>query len=165
MLGGIVCWWLTEPTFRMRRAILSPFGVISSKRAGCGMRWGCPFKRATSAGGAGCMFQVNGMTSQSSRIYWSQCWSQGKDARRIGAIKAPPQLCEMPRCCGGRSKHRSNRAAGLEPAGDCERGLEKWAILSTMYRHDLLEHQTGFGAIVVLTQLSFAANPLFQVAY
>jgi hypothetical protein len=40
-----------------------------------------------------------------------------------------------------------------------------WAILSTVYRHDFLEHQTVFGAIVILTQLSFAANPLFQVAY
>jgi hypothetical protein len=40
-----------------------------------------------------------------------------------------------------------------------------WTILSTVYRHDLLEHQTVFGAIVVLTQLSFVANPLFQVAY
>jgi hypothetical protein len=28
---------------------------------------------------------------------------------------------------------------------------------------DFLEHQTVFGAIVFLTQLSFAANPLFQV--
>jgi hypothetical protein len=91
MLGGIVRCWLTEPTFRLQRAIPSPFGVISSKRAGCGMRWGCPFKRATSAGGAGRMPQVNGTTSQSSGICWSQCWSRGKGARWIGAIKAPPQ--------------------------------------------------------------------------
>jgi hypothetical protein len=37
--------------------------------------------------------------------------------------------------------------------------FKNWAILSTMYLHDLLEHRTVFGAIVVLTQLSFAANP------
>lgn len=43
--------------------------------------------------------------------------------------------------------------------------FKNWAILSTPYRHNLLEHQTVFGAIVVLTQLSFAANPLFQVEY
>ena len=43
--------------------------------------------------------------------------------------------------------------------------FKNWAILSTVYRHDFLEHQTVFGAIVVLTQLSFVANPLFQVAY
>ena len=33
------------------------------------------------------------------------------------------------------------------------------------YRHQLLEHQNVFGAIVVLTQLSLAENPLFQVDY
>jgi hypothetical protein len=33
--------------------------------------------------------------------------------------------------------------------------FKKWAILSTPYCHQLLEHQTVFGAIVVLTQLSF----------
>jgi hypothetical protein len=43
--------------------------------------------------------------------------------------------------------------------------FKNWAFLSTPYRHDLLEHQTVFGAIVILTQLSFAANPLFTVAY
>lgn len=43
--------------------------------------------------------------------------------------------------------------------------FKNWAILSTPYRHELLEHQTVFGAIVVLTQLSFAKNPLWQVDY
>ncbi len=91
ILGGIVCCWLMEPTFRLQRAIPSPFGVTSSNKAGCGMRWGCPSKRATSAGGAGCMPQDNGTTSQSSGSCWSQWWSQGKGARWIGAIKAPLQ--------------------------------------------------------------------------
>jgi hypothetical protein len=35
--------------------------------------------------------------------------------------------------------------------------FKNWAIL--------LEHQTVFGAFVVLTQLSFATNLLFQVAH
>jgi hypothetical protein len=39
--------------------------------------------------------------------------------------------------------------------------FKNWAILSTPYCHDLLEHQTVFGAIDILTQLSFVANPLF----
>jgi hypothetical protein len=43
--------------------------------------------------------------------------------------------------------------------------FKNWEILSTPYRHNLLEHQTVFGAIVVITQLSFVANPLFTVAY
>jgi hypothetical protein len=35
-------------------------------------------------------------------------------------------------------------------------------MFSTLYCHQLLEHQTVFGAIVVLTQLSLAENMLFQ---
>jgi hypothetical protein len=34
--------------------------------------------------------------------------------------------------------------------------FKNWAILSTPYRHKLLQHRTVFGAIVVLTQLSLA---------
>ncbi len=43
--------------------------------------------------------------------------------------------------------------------------FENWAISSTPFHHKLLDHQTVFGAIVVLTQLSLAENPLFQVEY
>ena len=43
--------------------------------------------------------------------------------------------------------------------------FKNWVILCTPYRHDVSEHQTGFGAIVVLTQLSLAVNPLFHVEY
>ena len=43
--------------------------------------------------------------------------------------------------------------------------FKNWAILASPYRHQLLDHQTVFGAVVVLTQLSLAENPLFQVEY
>jgi hypothetical protein len=43
--------------------------------------------------------------------------------------------------------------------------FKNWAILATPYHHKLLKHQTVFGAIVVLTQLSLAEDPLFQVEY
>ena len=43
--------------------------------------------------------------------------------------------------------------------------FKNWGILVSPYRHNLLEHQTVFGAIAVLTQLSFKYNPLFQVEY
>jgi hypothetical protein len=43
--------------------------------------------------------------------------------------------------------------------------FKNWVILCTPYRHEFSEHQTVFGAIVVLTQLSLAANPLFHVEY
>ncbi len=36
--------------------------------------------------------------------------------------------------------------------------FKNWAILCTAYRHKFLEDQTVFGAIVVLTQLSLAAD-------
>jgi hypothetical protein len=39
--------------------------------------------------------------------------------------------------------------------------FKNWATLSTVYHHNLLEHQTVFGATVILTQLSFAASPFF----
>ena len=43
--------------------------------------------------------------------------------------------------------------------------FKNWAILAVPYRHKLLDHQSVFRAIVVLTQLSFVENPLFQVDY
>ena len=43
--------------------------------------------------------------------------------------------------------------------------LKNWGILCTPYHHKFLEHQTVFGAIVMLTQLSLAANLLFHVEY
>ena len=43
--------------------------------------------------------------------------------------------------------------------------FKNWEILCTPYCHDFLEHQTVFWAIAVLTQLSFAMNPLFPVEY
>ncbi len=43
--------------------------------------------------------------------------------------------------------------------------FKNWAILSNPFHHKLLKYQTVFSAIVVLTQLSFTENPLFQVDY
>jgi hypothetical protein len=36
-------------------------------------------------------------------------------------------------------------------------------ILNTPYLHNIFKHQTVFGAIVCLTQLSLQANPLFSI--
>ena len=45
-------------------------------------------------------------------------------------------------------------------------GFKNWAILETPYRgHDIPDHQTIFGAIVLLAQLSFTYNRLFPVVY
>ena len=43
--------------------------------------------------------------------------------------------------------------------------FKNWGILNTPYRHNILKHQTVFGAIVCLTQLLLKYNPLFSVEY
>jgi hypothetical protein len=43
--------------------------------------------------------------------------------------------------------------------------LKKWGVLNTPYHHNIFKHQTVFGAIVCLTQLSLQANPLFGIEY
>jgi hypothetical protein len=69
-----------------------------------------------------------------------------------GVLEADPNTAEIQQRVRSRQETVNER-------------FKNWAILSTPYRHDFLEHQTVFGAIVVLTQLTFAANPLFPVAY
>ena len=73
-------------------------------------------------------------------------------AKCPGVIEADPQKAEMQQ----RVRNRQETV---------NKQFKNWAILSTPYCHQLLEHQTVFGAIVVLTQLLFAENPLFQVDY
>ena len=43
--------------------------------------------------------------------------------------------------------------------------FKNWGILNTPYCHNIFKHQTVFGAIVCLTQLSLKFNPLFSVEY
>ena len=73
-------------------------------------------------------------------------------------VKCPGNMTSDPNTAGMQQRVRSRQETVNER-------FKNWAILSTPYRHDLLEHQTVFGAIVVLTQLSFASNPLFSVVY
>jgi len=61
-----------------------------------------------------------------------------------GAVEADPNTSEI------QQRFRSRQETVNER-------FKNWAIL--------LERQTVFGAFVVLTQLSFATNLLFQVAY
>ncbi len=73
-------------------------------------------------------------------------------AKFPGVIEADPEKAEMQQRVRNRQETVNKR-------------FKNWAILSTHYHHQLLEHQAVFGAIVVLTQLLFAENPLFQVDY
>ena len=61
-----------------------------------------------------------------------------------GVLEADPNTAEIQQRVRSRQETVNKR-------------FKNWAIL--------LEHQTVFGAFVVLTQLLFATNPLFQVAY
>ena len=48
----------------------------------------------------------------------------------------------------------------------CNRRFKRWNILKVDYRHDILDHGAVFGAVIVLTQLSFEnGEPLFSVDY
>ena len=73
--------------------------------------------------------------------------------------------------CPGVIEAKPDKAEMQQRVKNCQEMVNKqfknWAILSIPYRHQhqLLEHQTVFCAIVVLTQLSLAENLLFHVDY
>ena len=71
-------------------------------------------------------------------------------AKCPGVIEADPEKAKMQQRARNRQETVNKR-------------FKNWAILSTStpYCHQLLERQAVFGAIVVLTQLLFAENPLF----
>ena len=73
-------------------------------------------------------------------------------------VKCPGGVEANPATAGIQQRVRSRQETVNER-------FKNWAILCGTYRHALMEHQSVFGAIVVLTQLSFRANPLFQVQY
>ncbi len=73
-------------------------------------------------------------------------------AKCPGIIEADPEKAEMQQRVRNRQETVNKR-------------FKNWAILSTPYPHQLLEHQTVFGVIVVLTQLLFPEDPLSQVDY
>ena len=62
-------------------------------------------------------------------------------------------------------EHREKAAKVRMRQETCNKRLKAWKIMSTRYRHDLPRHQTYFGAILSIMQLSFEDEPLFQVAY
>jgi len=77
-----------------------------------------------------------------------------------GKVKCPDGLLEDPNPA---AKEMAQRVRCRQETVN-ER-FKNWGILNTPYRHNIFKHQTVFGAIVCLTQLSLRANPLFQVEY
>lgn len=47
----------------------------------------------------------------------------------------------------------------------CNKRVKQWGILKYPYRHDVMRHQTYFGAILTITNLAFVDEPLFPVEY
>jgi hypothetical protein len=86
-----------------------------------------------------------GMMVQFLRMGWWHIWSLGSVLRHTGVKLMAARV---------RSRQETVNAR-----------FKNWVILCTPYHHEFSEHQTVFGAIVVLTQLSLAANPLFHVEY
>ncbi len=141
--------------------------------------WSCKFKKS------GLRYEV-GLSIQTGNIcWWSGPYAPGKwndlsiFRDLLVSMLEPGERCEMDRGyqdtapayvkCSGVVEANANTTQIQQRVWSRQETVNErfknWAILSTMYRHDLLEHQTVFGAIVVLTKLSFAANPLSQVAY
>lgn len=75
-----------------------------------------------------------------------------------GYVKCPGMFSE-PASAEMKQKVRSRHETG-------NKRLKQWKILRDRYRHDICEHQTVFGAIVALTQISIEnGEPLFPVEY
>jgi hypothetical protein len=66
-------------------------------------------------------------------------------AKYPGVSEANPAMAEMQQ----RERNRQERV---------NKRFINWAILSISYCHQLIEHITVFGSIVVLTQLSYACS-------
>ena len=74
------------------------------------------------------------------------------------------------KCPGGLLEDPNDEAKSMlarvrsqqETVNEC---FKNWGILNTPYRHNIFKHQTVFGAIVCLTQLSLKFNPLFSIEY
>ncbi len=166
-MGGIVCCQLTEhgTNFWIAKGYSKPF-------------WSYKFKKS------GLRYEV-GLSIQTGDIcWWSGQYAPGKWNNLSifrGLLVSMLELgerCEVDRGyqgtvpayvkCPGVVEADPNTAQIQQRVWSRQETVNKrfknWAILSTVYCHGLLEHQTVFGAIVILTQLSFAANPLFQAA-
>jgi hypothetical protein len=152
--------------FRVVMGYLKPFLSYKFKKSGLGYVVGLCILMGDICWWSGPYAPSSGLTYQLSGTLWYQCWSLGSGLRRIGATKAPPQPTSNAQVFWRQTqtlwKFSNGYGVGRRPS---TRASRVGQFLSTPYHHDLLEHRTVFGAIVVLTQLSFVANPLFTVAY
>jgi hypothetical protein len=90
-----------------------------------------------------------------------QCeMNRGYRGSALGSVKCPGGLLADPDMA---VKAMSARVRNQQKM--VNEHFKNWRILIAPYHHNIFKHQTVFGAIVCLTQLSLQANPLFSIEY
>jgi hypothetical protein len=83
-----------------------------------------------------------------------------------GYIGEAPQKVKCPGCVSNPDENQEMQNSVRARHESLNGRLKNWAILSTMYRHDLMEHGNVFRAIAVITQIGInAGEELFEVDY
>ena len=83
-----------------------------------------------------------------------------------GNIGEAPQKVKCPGCVTNPDENQEMQNSVRARHESLNGRLKNWAILSTMYRHDLMEHGNVFWAIAVMTQIGInAGEKLFEVDY
>jgi hypothetical protein len=83
-----------------------------------------------------------------------------------GYIGEAPQKVKCPGCVSNPDENQEMQNSVRARNESLNVRLKNWAILSTMYRHDLMEHGNVFRAIAVITQIVInAGEELFEVDY
>ncbi len=83
-----------------------------------------------------------------------------------GYIGEEPQKVKCPGCALNPTKNQVMQNRVRSRHKSLNGGLKYWAILTSLYRHDLMEHGNVFRAIAVITQISInIGEKLFEVDY
>ncbi len=83
-----------------------------------------------------------------------------------GYIGEAPHKVKCPGCMSNPDENQEMQKSVWARHESLNGWLKNWAILSTMYRHDLMEHGNVFWAIAVITQIGInASEKLFEVDY
>ncbi len=83
-----------------------------------------------------------------------------------GYIGEAPQKVKCPGCALNPTENQAMQNRVRSRHKSLNRRLKNWAILTSLYRHDLMEHGHIFWAIAVITQISInVGEKLFKVDY
>ncbi len=83
-----------------------------------------------------------------------------------GYIGEAPQKVNCPGCTSNPTENQAMQNRVWSRHESVNGRLKNWAILTSLYRHDLMEHGNVFWAIAVITQISInVGEKLFEVDY